>query len=1359
MVARRLAGAVSVRGVDAEPRLGSAYNLSFAAGSSTAARWIRMAANAPTDRVPIAVERELARLRRRIDLAMACDFRRLVRCWRDLKARAADIGSEAIAALAADIEVSTARRAARAASVPAISIDQSLPIAAHSDEIIKLLRTHPVVVLAGETGSGKTTQLPKLCLAAGRGTAGLIGCTQPRRLAARSVARRVAEELGTPLGGLVGWQVRFTEQVGENTLIKFMTDGILLAETETDRTLDRYDTLIIDEAHERSLNIDFLLGYLKRLLARRRDLRVVVTSATIDTKRFAEFFDGAPVVEVEGRSYPVEVRWRPPQPIAAGTSRRDAPANASARGRNRDVDPLVDVLDEITREDPRGDVLVFLPGEREIRDAHLALERRRYRETEVLPLYARLSANDQDRVFKPGVKRRIVLATNVAETSLTVPRIRHVVDPGSARVSRWSHRHKVQRLHIEAISQAAAEQRKGRCGRVGPGICWRLYDENDFARRARHTDPELKRSSLANVILRCLALRLGALEDFPFIDRPDERAVSDGYQQLLELGALAPDRRTLTGVGRTLAKLPIDVKLARMLVAAQALGSLRELLVLASFLSVQDPRERPADARELAEAAHQHWADPKSDFLAIVALWNEYCAAHEELTQSKLRDWCQAHYLSFLRMREWRELHRQLLLLTQELGWRQNEAPARYDAVHRALFAGLPTQIARRDEQRQYVGTRGRKYQLFPGSALAKKPPAWIISASVLDIDRVYALTNAEFDPAWVEMDVPHLVKKRHYDPHWSRAQGRVLGYESVSLFGLVVVNRRRVGYATIDPVEARAVFLREALLTGEIDCRAAFVRRNLAVLEAARREEAKRRRHGLLRPDDQLIGWLDARIPADINSAVGLDTWYRTLDGERRADLEWTLDDVLEAEAAPALAFPDMLMVGVHRLNVEYRFEPGHPADGATLVVPLKLLNALPEPALSWLVPGLLSERVTELIRLLPKPLRRHVVPAPDFARAFVAARGDLDVDPARTALTAALSAWIERTLGVDIPADAWQEAALPPHLAFNLRLIDARGTVLAESRDLAALRRDYGPLARAAFARQAAVTLARDGIDRWDFGDLPESVETDTGLAAWPALVDRGEAAAIRVYESREAAEHEHGAGVERLLRLALADKLRSQARQLPLSTKAAIAYTAVDSPEQLRRDIVESAFVALARLRCAGVRTAALFESLVADLRMRLGPACLAIIQAVEAILLEYAALMPRLKPPLLGFARANFDDLRAQLDGLVYPGFVLGTPASQLTELPRYLRAMGKRVERLLLDPRKDQQRMLEVGVFSDAWRRLDAACDPADSVRRAAIDRLRWLIEEYRVQLFAQELKTREPVSDKRLRKLFDQLGG
>jgi ATP-dependent helicase HrpA len=566
------------------------------------------------------------------------------------------------------------------------------------------------------------------------------------------------------------------------------------------------------------------------------------------------------------------------------------------------------------------------------------------------------------------------------------------------------------------------------------------------------------------------------------------------------------------------------------------------------------------------------------------------------------------------------------------------------------------------------------------------------------------------------------------------------------------------VGYAAIDPVEARAVFLREALLTGEIDCRAAFVRRNLGVLEAARREEAKRRRHGLLRPDDQLVGWLDARIPAEVNSAAGLDAWYRTLDGERRAGLEWTLDDVLEAEAAPGLAFPEVLAIGVHRLNVEYRFEPGHVADGATLVVPLKLLNALPAPALGWLVPGLLPERVTELIRLLPKPLRRHVVPAPDFARAFVAARGDLDVDPARTAMTAALSAWLERTTGIDIPADAWQEAALPPHLSFNLRVVDEQGEVIAESRDLAALRRDYGPLAREAFARQAAVTLARDGITRWDFGDLPESVETDTGLAAWPALVDRGDAAAIRVFESRAAAAHEHGGGVERLLRIALAEKLRSQARQLPLSPKVAIAYTVVDSPDRLRGDVVESALVALARPRCAGVRTAAAFESLVADVRVRLGPACAATIQTVEAVLAEYAALLPRLKPPLLGFARANFDELRAQLTGLVHPGFVLDTPAAQLTELPRYIKAMGKRVERLLQDPRKDQQRMLEVGVFVDAWRRLDAACDPADTQRRAAIDRLRWLIEEYRVQLFAQELKTREPVSDKRLRKLVDDLG-
>ncbi len=1284
----------------------------------------------------------------RPDAVMGADYGRLRARGQRLDAAQAPADDPRRAALAADVAASAARRAARAASVPAVAVDPSLPIAAEAGRIVELIRRHPVLVVAGETGSGKTTQLPKLCLAAGRGIGGMIGCTQPRRIAARSVARRVAQELGSEVGALVGFQVRFTDQVGEHALVKFMTDGILLAETQSDRRLDAYDTLIIDEAHERSLNIDFLLGYLRGLVQRRPELRVIVTSATIDTERFAAHFGAAPVVAVEGRSFPVEVRWRAEAAAdadpAAGRGRR--PPAETAAASDRLVEGVLEATDAITRVDPLGDVLVFLPGEREIRDLHVALERRRYRETEVLPLYARLSARDQDRVFNPGPKRRLVLATNVAETSLTVPRIRHVVDPGLARINRFSHRHKVQRLHVEKISQASADQRKGRCGRVGPGTCWRLYDEADFLARPRYTDPELLRSSLAGVILRLVHLGLGPIEAFPFIDPPNERAIADGYQQLIELGALAPDRRALTPVGRTLARLPIDVKLARMLVEAQRLACLRELTVLAAFLSVQDPRERPAEAREAADRAHALHADPRSDFIGVLKLWEAYREAHEELSQSKLRDWCQARFLSFLRLREWRELHRQLLLQAQELGWRLDPQPATYEAIHRALLSGLPGQVARKDEKGQYQGTRGRRYAPFPGSALAKAPPPWMLSAVLLDTQRLYGLTNARVEPEWIEQQAQHLLKRRYYDAHWSRAQGRVLAFEQVSLFGLVLVEKRRVAWERIDAADARRVFLREALARGEIDCRAEFVRRNREVLEAAHAEEAKRRRGGLVRGEEELAAWFEPRIPADVASAAGLDAWVGRLDPARRRELEWTLADVMAAEAAPERQFPATLALPGATLALAYRFEPGHAQDGVTLELPLAFLNAVPAARLGWLVPGLLAEKVAEMIRALPKGLRRNFVPAPDFARAFVEA-----VAPDERPLPVALSAWLERTTGVAVPPGSWDEAALPAHLRFHVLLLDEQGAVLDSGRDLDALRARHGLRARQAFARETAASIARGDLERWDFDALPEAVATDAGLTAFPALVDEGAQVAIRVYERAAAAAAAHAAGVAALLRRVLADKRRNARKQLPLSPKAAIAYTAVDSPERLREDLVESSLDALLRDRTATVRDRAAFEALAAELSRQLFPEAVRRLAVVEEALVLYAGLAPRLAPPLMGFARANYDDLRAQLARLVRPGFVREVPFERLVEFPRYLRAMGLRVERLQQDPRRDQARMLAVHEFEHA---LDAApaADPA------ARERLRWAIEEFRVQQFAQELGTREPVSEKRLRKLVAELG-
>jgi ATP-dependent helicase HrpA len=1346
--------------------------------------------NQPPANADPSADASLRALRRMLEGVSSRDFGRLLGRWRTLSKRP---DASKVDALIADIERSIERRQARVAAKPVIRLDESLPITARADDIIKLIREHQVVVIAGETGSGKTTQLPKLCLAAGRGEAGMIGCTQPRRLAARSVARRVAEEQGTPLGDIVGFQVRFNDQVSERSLIKFMTDGILLAETQGDPWLSAYDTLIIDEAHERSLNIDFLLGYLKRLAAKRPELKIIVTSATIDTARFAEHFGGAPVVAVEGRAYPVEVRWRSlDETIARHGKGRDLQQGSAEH--------IAATLDEITHDDPRGDVLVFLPGEREIRDAHLLLSRRQYRETEILPLYARLSGNDQDRVFKPGSKRRVVLATNVAETSLTVPRIRYVIDTGSARVKRYSQRSQLERLHVEPISQAAADQRKGRCGRVGPGICYRLYDEADFASRAAYTDPELLRSSLANVILRMLSLQIGEVEDFPFLEAPDPRVVADGYRRLAEISAI-DDQRKLTAIGRVIARLPIDVQLARMLVESDKLHSVRELLTIVSFLSIQDPRERPADARQQADAAHAAFADPKSDFVGVLNLWRDYHAAHEELTQSKLRDWCSRHFLSFMRMREWRELHRQLLLAVQELGWKldgdapANREPSRqesrvrpqparaqrarsgrgsqaaaaqaqvssvggdgsadrtYEAIHRSLLAGLPTQVGRKDEKGVYLSTRERKFQVFPGSSLAKAPPNWIFSAQILDVSgRVWGMANARVEPLWIEQQAAHLLRMSCRDAHWSKKRGCVVAYEQVSLFGLVLVDKRPVTFQQQDPPLAHAIFVREGLVRGDVDSRAEFVRANQRVLEEAQGIEAKQRREGLIRHEDDLVAFFDGKLPEDIASTRALDARYRNARPAEQAALRWSLDDVMAGGAGlDAKAFPASMQIGPQRYRLEYRFVPGDEADGVTLHLPLAMLNAIPAARGEWLVPGLLGEKVAELIRGLPKALRRNFIPAPDFARAFVEAKSPRD-EP----LTRALAAFLKRATGVDISAGEFVDVVLPAHYQMRYRLHEGDagrpGKVLASGRDLAALRAQWEGQAREAFSRKTDIELTREDVASWDFDEIPAQVRSEGGLSAYPALVDLGESVALRVFERGDEARASHRLGVVRLLRNALASDAKQARRRLPIGNALSLKYAPLGSVDALREDLLEGAFDDLLQRHDLDVRTAVAFETLRAQLSRELFGAGVERLKLAEPIVEAQADLKPWLEPPLIGFARASYDDLREQLDALLAPGFLRELPTTRLAHFPRYLKAMRLRAERLRQDPTRDQQRMLQVLPYWRAWLQQRAA-----GAEASALNELRWLIEEWRVSLFAQELKTAEPVSAKRLARALEAL--
>ncbi|MDH5833089.1 DUF3418 domain-containing protein [Luteimonas kalidii] len=1380
----------------------------------------------------------LMQARRAIDGALTRDRGRLLGLWTRWKADPARPGAQE--AFAAALQASVQGRESAAARIPAVAVAPELPIAAHADRIVDLLRAHQVVVVAGETGSGKTTQLPKLCLQAGRGVAGMIGCTQPRRIAARAVARRVAEELSVPMGGLVGFQVRFNDAVGERTAVKFMTDGILLAEIASDRWLSRYDTIIIDEAHERSLNIDFLLGYLKRLLPRRPDLRLIVTSATIDTARFSQHFGDAPVVDVEGRGYPVEVRYRPLEGDASAPGADATPGRgdgAASRARSQEeagpvsvLDGIVAACDEIMRERGTGDVLVFLPGEREIRDAHQALERRKYRHTEVVPLYARLSAREQDRVFNPGPQRRIVLATNVAETSLTVPRIHYVVDPGLARVKRYSPRQKLDRLHIEPVSQASAEQRKGRCGRVAPGTCIRLYSEADFLARPAYTDPEIRRAALAGVILRMLSLGLGetgepggrrrrggrtrdaapgadVIAEFPFVEPPDPRAIADGWQQLVELGAIDA-RRALTEVGRTMARLPVDVKLARMLVAAQGHGCLHEMLAIAAFLGIQDPRERPPDQRAAADNAHALFADPKSEFAGILRLWEAYRVAHEDMTQSQLRKWCERHFLGFLRMREWRELHRQLKLQCEDLwpdaghgrgrearaqdvagqestlprnapagGDRRGKAavhpasgaasdlpgastaslpPRTYVALHRALIAGLPAQLGHLGERGVYEGPRGRRFQLFPGSTLARKPPPWVLSATLLDTEKVWAITNAAVEPEWAIAELPHLVARRHHDPRWSRAQGRVLGSEQVSLFGLVLAPKKPVDYGRLYPGEARDLFLRDGLVAGEINLRSPFLARNLAALEAAREEEAKQRRAGLVVDEDWMRQWYAGRLPSEIVDARSLDAWYAKAPTDAKRALEWTRDELLMGEGADAVRFPAFIALGEARLAVRYRFEPGAVDDGMTVSVPLHLLNALDPVRLSWLAPGFVADKATALIRGLPKALRRNFVPAPDFAAAFAQAHGAGEPD----AFAATLARFLRRMTGVEVTASDFDEAALEPHLRANLRLVDVRGRgdgqVLAESRDLDQLRATFGARAAQAFSARAAEGLAQSGLREFPAAPIPESVPGAGGVPAYPALQDDGDSASLAVHADPAQARRLHPGGVRRLLVIAMLERVKQARRQLPVAPKTALLYAAIESAgavarapgggDRLRADLVDGALSALLADGLGGIRDADAFaqrrdaagRALFGEAMQRLGQA--------EAILALVAEVRAKLESRLVGWARANLDDMQAQLAALAHPGFLRDVPSAALEAYPRYLKALSVRAERAQRDPLRDQQRMLDLKPLVDALAEVEAAGLGDASAREA----LRWDLEEVRVSVFAQELVARGAPTAKKL---------
>jgi ATP-dependent helicase HrpA len=1238
--------------------------------------------------------------------------------------------------------------------VPAISYPD-LPVTAMRAELTAAIREHQVVVVAGETGSGKTTQLPKICLEMGRGTAGLIGHTQPRRLAARTVAQRIADELQVPLGGLVGYSVRFTDQVGADTKIRLMTDGILLAEIQRDRMLRRYDTLIIDEAHERSLNIDFLLGYLTGLLPTRPDLKLIITSATIDPQRFADHF-GGPIVEVSGRTYPVEVRYRPLEPDAPAepdTDDEEDPDHEVVHRRPvRDqAEAIVDAVRELDAESP-GDILVFLSGEREIRDTAELLRGLDLFATEVLPLYARLPTAEQQRVFEPHQQRRIVLATNVAETSLTVPGIKYVIDPGTARISRYSRRTKVQRLPIEPVSQASANQRAGRCGRTSDGICIRLYSERDFAARPEFTEPEILRTNLAAVLLQMAALRLGDVANFPFLDPPDRRSVRDGVLLLQELGAFDSSGR-ITALGRRLARLPVDPRLGRMILQAEREGCVREVLVLAAALSIPDPRERPADREDAARQSHARFADEHSDFTAYLNLWNYLRERRSELSGNQFRRLCRDEFLHYLRIREWQDLVGQLRTIARALGIVEQDEPADTGRVHAALLAGLLSHVGLREaESRSYLGARNSRFVLAPGSVLGSRPPQWVVVAELVETTRLFGRIAARIDPADVERVAGALVQRSYSEPHWDGRRGAAMAYERVTLYGLPIVPRRRVGYATVSPAEARELFIRHALVERDWNARHRFLRDNDALVAELEELEERSRRRDLLVGDEELFAFYDRRIPADVVSGRHFDAWWKKERRTRPDLLTLTREDLLQRAATDEGSAPDVWRAGDLDLPVTYRFEPGTADDGVTIHVPVDVLSRLGGEQFSWQVPALREELVVALLRSLPKELRRAFVPIPDTARAVLA-----ELTPGQQPLLAALQSELHRRTGVLVPLDAFDPAKLPAHLRLTFAVEDESGTVVARGPDLAALQEHLAAPARAAVARAVAGDLERDGLTSWphDLDELPRVVERTAGehtVRGHPAFVDGGEAVAIRVFASEAEQRAAMGPGVRRLLRLALPSPVRTVERSLSARARLILGSSPDKSLAALLDDCADAATDDLRGDVLPFSRSE--FDELRAAIAPRLGERTVEVTALVERVLSaahDVRRALPAAPPPAQADSVA---DIRAQFRELLPPGFVTRTGARRLRDLARYVQAIGVRLEQLGRNLDVDRGRMQRIHVVEQAYAELVRALPPA----RAAADDVRdigWFIEELRVSLWAQQLGTARPVSEKRIFRAID----
>ncbi|MEU9793858.1 ATP-dependent RNA helicase HrpA [Streptomyces sparsogenes] len=1299
------------------------------------------------ERLPELMLRDQQRLGRRLDGA-----RRI----RKPEARAAVLGD-----IADEIERAELRVEGRRAAVPAVTYPEELPVSQKKDDILAAVRDHQVVIVAGETGSGKTTQIPKICLELGRGVKGLIGHTQPRRIAARTVAERIAEELRSPLGESVGWKVRFTDQVSPDTHVKLMTDGILLAEIQTDRELRQYDTIIIDEAHERSLNIDFLLGYLAQLLPRRPDLKVVITSATIDPERFSRHFGDAPIVEVSGRTYPVEVRYRPLLEEGGEDSDRDQ------------ITAICDAVDELQAEGP-GDILVFLSGEREIRDTADALNKKQLRATEVLPLYARLSHAEQHRVFQRHTGRRIVLATNVAETSLTVPGIRYVIDPGAARISRYSHRTKVQRLPIEPISQASANQRKGRCGRTSDGICIRLYSEDDFLTRPEFTDAEILRTNLASVILQMTAAGLGDIEKFPFIDPPDRRNIKDGVQLLEELHALdgsqKDPRKRLTPVGRKLAQLPVDPRLARMVLEADRNGCVREVMVIAAALSIQDPRERPSDKQQQADQQHARFKDEGSDFLAFLNLWKYIRERQKELSSSAFRRMCRQEFLNYLRIREWQDIYSQLRAVAKTMGIQMSDQDAAPDRIHTSLLAGLLSHVGLKNAggeggkdtgKNEYLGARSAKFAVFPGSALFKKPPRWVMSAELVETSRLWARVNAKIEPEWIEPLAEHLVKRTYSEPHWEQKQAAVMAYERVTLYGVPIVAQRKVNYGRIDPETCRDLFIRNALVEGDWRTHHQFFHDNRKLLGEVEELEHRARRRDILVDDETLFDFYDQRLPEHVVSGAHFDSWWKHKRREEPELLNFEKSMLINERAAGVTkdAYPDSWRQGKLKFKVTYQFEPGTDADGVTVHIPLQVLNQVTPDGFDWQIPGLREDLVTELIRSLPKPIRRNYVPAPNYAKRFL----DTAV-PLQEPLTTALSRELQRMAGVRIDPEDWDPDKVPGHLKITFRVVDERRRKLAEDKDLEALKQRLKPKTRAAISKAFETSKEgggleqRTGLTRWTVGTLPRTFETRRAgqpVKAYPALVDEGESVAVRLFDTEAEQREAMWRGTRRLILLGLpANPAKFAQGKLSNQAKLALSRSPHGSVQALFEDCVAASADRLIAGRGGPAWDEEGFRKLFDGVRADIMDATLDTVRKVQEVLAAWQSCERRLKATTSPVLLASLADVKEQLAELIKPGFVTEHGVRRLPDLMRYLVAVDRRLQQLPTNAERDRARMAKVKEMRDEYAWLLEQFPAGRPVPQEALE-IRWMIEELRVSYFAHALGTAYPVSDKRIVKAID----